>query len=690
MAGDEDLRTVRELPHVWIPMSDGARLAARIWLPEDADELPVPAVLEYIPYRKNDGTHTRDLARQPYLAAHGYAAVRVDLRGTGDSDGLLLDEYLQQELDDACEVIAWLAAQPWCTGNVGMAGISWGGFNALQVAAMRPPALKAIISVCSTDDRYADDVHYLGGCVVGSDMLPWASTMLVADARPPDPLVVGEAWREAWLERLDVPPFVEAWLTHQRRDDYWRHGSVIEDHNAMDCAVLMVGGWDDAYRDAVLRVLEGYSGPRKGLIGPWGHTYPDRGVPGARIDFLAESVRFLDHWLAGVDRGVMDEPMLRTFIGHTEPGWRPTDRPGTWMSEPSWPSPNVAPQRWSLGPGSLLPPGSPGSGDPSPGDAVPSEPTGHRLILLGRQTAGLDAGAYMGRGIAPDLPGDQAREDGLSLCFTSEPLTEALTILGCATVELEVVVDRPNAAIAVRLCELTPGGTSRLVARGMLDLTHRGGHEEPVAMVPGRPTVVTVALSAAGHTFRPGSRLRLAVSPTYWPWMWPSPEPVTLEVLTGPTSAIELPLRTPAPDEGDPEHLVASAPPPLDPTGDGQHRSVCHDVVSGRAELVVAGTDRTELSDGLRLEQSERDVSTIVEGDPLSAHVRSERTAELTRGDWHVRIETVSTMSADATTFHLTNQLDAFESGTRVASRSWTSAIPRDVFPPDERPGAPS
>ena len=245
-------RQVRELENVLIPMADGTRLAAKVWLPEAADADPVPAILEYIPYRKNDWTWRRDSTMHPYFAGHGYACVRVDLRGAGESDGVLLDEYLEQELDDGVEAIAWIAAQPWCTGAVGMFGISWGGFNGLQVAARRPPALKTVITLCSTDDRYADDVHYMGGCLLGVDMLPWASLMYVWNGTPPDPAIVGDDWRETWLSRLrETPPFVEAWLTHQRRDAYWKHGSVCEDFSAIECPVYAIGGWVDGYSNAI-------------------------------------------------------------------------------------------------------------------------------------------------------------------------------------------------------------------------------------------------------------------------------------------------------------------------------------------------------------------------------------------------------------------------------------------------------
>ena len=278
-------RRVRVIEHTWIPLSDGCRLAAKIWLPEDAEADPVPVLLEYIPYRKGDWTSIGDATRHAYFAGHGYASVRVDLRGSGDSEGVLLDEYLSQEQDDALEVLDWLATQPWSSGHTGMFGISWGGFNSLQVAARRPPSLRAIVTVCSTDDRYADDVHYMGGCVLGCYILSWASTMLAFNARP-DPAAVGERWRQMWMERLEgSPPFVDAWLSHQRRDTYWRHGSVCEDFGAIECAVYAVGGWADAYRNAILRLLEGLTCPRKGLIGPWGHQYPEDGAPGRRSAF---------------------------------------------------------------------------------------------------------------------------------------------------------------------------------------------------------------------------------------------------------------------------------------------------------------------------------------------------------------------------------------------------------------------
>jgi putative CocE/NonD family hydrolase len=325
-------RRVRTIPTVWIELADGCRLAARIWLPEDAERDPVPAILEYLPYRLNDGTAVRDSRHFPYLAGHGYACIRVDQRGTGESDGVLEDEYLPQEQSDACEVIAWLARQPWCTGKVGMLGISWSGFNSLQVAANRPPELGAIVTLCSTDDRYADDVHYDGGCI-SSDMLMWASSMLGWSAWPPDPEIVGERWRDMWLHRMrEAPPFIDHWLGHQRRDDYWKQGSVCEDFSRIEVPVFAVGGWADGYTNAIPRLLEGLSVPRKGLIGPWAHAWPQAGPPEPTIGFLQEVVRWFDHCCAASTRGSWTS--RRCGPGSTSPCGRPratpSDRAGGW------------------------------------------------------------------------------------------------------------------------------------------------------------------------------------------------------------------------------------------------------------------------------------------------------------------------------------------------------------------------
>ncbi|MCC6224266.1 MAG: CocE/NonD family hydrolase [Thermoleophilia bacterium] len=662
-------RRVREIENVWIPLSDGCRLAARVWLPEDAEAAPVPALLEAIPYRKSDWTAARDTVRHPYLAGHGYAAVRVDLRGSGDSDGLLLDEYLPREQDDLVEAIAWLAAQPWCTGAVGMFGISWGGFNALQVASRRPPALGAIITICSTDDRYADDVHYAGGCVLAIDMLPWASQMLVWNAVPPAPEVVGPGWRKLWLERLErTPPYVEEWLRHQLRDGYWRHGSVREDYGAIRCPVYAVGGWADGYTNAIPRLLEGLSCPRKGLIGPWAHAFPEEGIPGPPIGFLQESLRWWDHWLKGIDTGIMAEPMLRAWLQEpARPRTRVRTHPGRWVAEPAWPPGGLEPRAFHLGRGTL---------------GAKAEPE-LELVHSSPQATGLDSGLWCPYGDAADLPGDQRIDDGLSLAFDSPPLERGVELLGFPELRLVLAADRPRALIAARLCDVAPDGSSALVTRGYLNLTHRDGHERPEPLEPGRRYEITVRLDATGYAYRPGHRIRLALSTCYWPMLWPSPEPVALTVVCG-ASRLVLPVRAPSaadrelrpfePPEGTPPLDVVELSPGY------SSRTVTRDLFTGRVELAyVYGGGERRLPDGTVIDDSYRETFSIVEGAPLSARVETAHTVAVGRGPERRWVEARSAMWADAERFHTRNEIEAYDRGERLCSRRFDASAPREL-----------
>ncbi|MHB1340994.1 MAG: CocE/NonD family hydrolase [Coriobacteriia bacterium] len=662
---------VRVIDNTWIPMLDGTRLAARIWLPVDAEEHPVPAVLEYIPYRKDDGTTIQDYERHPYFAGHGYAAVRVDLRGSGDSDGILEDEYLPQEQLDCLEVLAWLEAQPWCTGSVGMIGYSWGGFNGLQVAARRPPQLKAIITGCSTDDRYTDDCHYMGGCLLASDMLKWASTMLLYNGHPPDPTFVGDAWRDMWLERLrNTPDFIDAWTSHQRYDDFWKQGSVAEDYSAIQCAVLAVGGWADAYTNAIPRLLEHLECPRAGLIGPWAHMLPYRGIPGPAIGFLQECVRWWDRWLKGIDNGVDGEPMLRAWMQEpVVPARFYAERPGRWVTEETWPAPGIEPYALVLGAEGTL------SEDP------PHEPV--TLHFQGSQSCGVQGGVWCANGHPDELPDDQAPDDAVSLTFDTDPLGARLEILGFPELILAFAVDRPLAIVAARLCAVAPDGASTLLSWGLLNLTHRDRHENPTPLVPGERYTARFRLNALGQAVEAGQRLRLAITPTYWPHAWPSPEPVELTVFADGESAISLPLRRPR----DVEALVVFEPPetaaPLtvsDIEPAYRNRTVTRDAATGvtvtedhEGYAYLIGPTAT-ISRYAQLDRYE-----ITEGDPLSAVVRCEREAELTREGWDVRLTTSSVMTASATHFHVTDVIEAFEAGERVFADTRECSIPRDL-----------
>ena len=674
------MRIVTDFPcrvqeeETWIPLADGTRLAARIWRPVDADRHPVPAILEYLPYRKRDLTAERDVQSHPYWAGHGYAGVRVDIRGTGDSDGVLTDEYLPSELEDGLEILAWLEAQPWCTGEVGMIGISWGGFNGLQIAALRPRQLKAVITLCFTDDRYADDIHHMGGCLLG-DNLSWASTMFDGNACPPDPDLVGERWREMWLERLDGSGlWLSQWLAHQRRDDYWKHGSVCEDYSAIQCPVYAVSGWADGYCNAVFRVLERLSVPRKGLVGPWAHKYPHLGVPGPAIGFLQESLRWWDHWLKGIDTGIMDEPMVRVWMQESvPPSARYDERPGRWIAEPSWPSPNILPASFRLTAGHDLLPEADGQDDDS------------TLDIRSPLSVGLYAGKWCSYNAPPDLPHDQRDEDGGSLIFQTPRLDASLEIFGAPTVELEISADQPVAMVALRLSDIAEDDKATRVSYGLLNLTHRDSNEFPEPLEPGKRYRVSIPLKHIAQQFAAGHAIRLALSTSYWPLAWPAPNPVRLTILPG-RCRLVLPVRAPRPAEeatlpafGEPEGASPMAKTLLQPTQESWQ--VIRDLANDRTTLEVINDEGRYRIDDIDLEISarvtERYQYSYGSYDSLSGWTEWQRSFK--RGEWEVRTLTRTLMTSDADNFRLRATLDAWEGDTRIFARTWDETIPRDL-----------
>ena len=661
---------VRSIELVWIPMPDGRRLAARLWLPLNAESQPVPAILEYIPYRRRDGTRPRDDESHPWIAAQGYACARVDIAGSGDSDGLLLDEYLKQEQDDACEIIAWLAAQPWCSGSVGMIGISWGGFNGLQVAARRPPALKAVISLSSTVDRYADDAHLMGGCLI-ADNMDWGGAFFAYAGLPPDPAMVGPDWCQRWLARLEVlRPFPALWLEHQRRDAFWRHGSVCEDYAAIQCPVLSVSGWADGYRAAVFQLTENLKVPCKGVIGPWGHLYPQRGVPGPAIGFLQEATRWWDRWLKGKPTGVENDPALRLWL---QDGIAPEAhydyRPGRWIALDRSPSPDIVEQVWALNRQGL-------SSTPRPEGP---------LILRSPQTTGLASGEWCAYGlgkVAPELPLDQRIDDAGSLVFDTPPLSEPLAVVGSVVATLELAADKPEAFVAVRFSDVAPDGAATRVSYGVLNLAHRDSHAEPAALEPGRRYRVKVALTHAAHVFAPGQRLRISISSCYWPLVWPSPEAATLSVETG-GSHVALPVLSAARiREYSGFQPVEKAKPMAITVFDPgiEQRETLYDVAADRTVVRNSRSDGSYRIDDIGTVVSYGKVKefAIARNDPLTAETMVSVSVHYRRPDWDARLETKIRMSCDRTHFIFRSDVDAYSGGERCFSRSFDHRIPRD------------
>jgi uncharacterized protein len=666
---------VHEIENSWIPMPDGVKLAARIWLPDSAQQHPVPAIFNYCPYFARLNSRLGDETRFPYYASHGYACVRVDIRGSGDSDGKPLDEYVKQEQDDGVEIIKWIAAQHWCTGAVGMEGISWSGFNSLQVAARRPPALKAIITHCSTDDRYTDDAHYKGGCIV-NDMFGWGTEYLAKQGTPSDPEITGrEGWRERWLERLNAVEFnLGTWLTHPHRDEFWKHGSVIEDYAQVACPVYTIGGWVDGYKNTVFRLLAGLKVPCKGLVGPWTHVYPHRGVPGPAIGYLDEALRWWDHWLKGRPTGIMDEPILRVWMQDKSAEPDEPNVPGRWVAEESWPSRRIAKQSYFMNGSRRL--------DSS---AAREE----RVVLEPLQTVGGASGNWCPSGAGTsadlriDLPLDQRIDDARSLVFDSAPLTEPVEILGEPAVILSLAVDKTVAFVAVRLNEVRPSGESSRVTYGILNLCHRDGDASPAPLEPGRRYEVRVRLDHIAHRFQPGNAIRVAISTTYWPLIVPSPEPVTLSLFSG-ASALILPVRPPRPEDaqlkpfGPPivpatEAHAASSKPGIrvveTDTG-SQEQMIRYEVGNGS---VTIDSIRTRLIGDIKMRYGIRD------NDSAAAVIEAEITAGWERDNWRPRLLASSTFTTTKEEFVIVGELSAFDGEEKVLTRTWNQKIPRQL-----------
>ena len=583
---------------------------------------------------------------------------------------MLLDEYLPLEQRDAVEVIAWLAEQPWCDGAVGMMGKSWGAYNSLQVAALRPPALKAIVPVMGTDDRWREDIHFYGGCLAG-DNFWWGCIMQLYNARPPDPAVVGEdRWRAMWKERLEAMEFWPAmWARHQTHDATWRHGSICEDYDAVEVPVLFFGGWADLFRDTPFRIAEAMGDRTRVLMGPWAHLFPHEAVPGPRADFVGEAVRFLDRHLRGRNGG--DEPRLRFYVQDgVPPSGAYEDRPGRWVEEPSWPSPNVADRAFWLNARAL--------------DGAPE--AGENLTICSPQTYGQAAGDMCGFGIAGDLPLDGRIDAGGALLFRSAPLEEATDILRQPSLALTASADREWGFVAALLYDEAPDGAQSLISRGFCNLSHRRGGTDPTPVVPGEELDLTVPLHGAGCRVAAGHRLTLHVATAYWPVLWPAPAPVTLTIPPG-RSRLVLPVRRPTPDApAPPEPEPREAPRPVTTVREGSmERIVSLDAATG----VV--TNRVFLDGGafgpvgdVRLDEigtvlghvSDRRYE-IEADDPLSARATMHQTARFERDDWTARIETWGEMTATETEFRFRAWVRCWDGDALFHEVEWSQDVPR-------------
>ena len=643
-------------------MDDGVRIAVTLHTPDHVTG-PWPVVFEARPYRKDDISDASTIYRR-LCDEGGLAVCRADVRGTGSSEGVALDEYTGREWQDWLAVIAWLAGQPWSNGNVGMFGTSYSGFNSLQVAALRPPALKAIIPIYATDRRFTDDVHYGGGVRRGIDFLDYPMNMVAMNALPPVPSVYGEGWREEWLRRIDAnEPWELRWLEEQTEGEYWRHGSVwFDGYERIEAATMIVAGHADGYRNMAFRGFERLAGPKRLLFGPWSHMSPRFSMPGPRIDHVPEMIRWWRRWLADDDNGVDREPPIQVFMRRaTMPEPDLVDHEGGWRAEPAWPPAGLGERTLELGEAVRSGGGGlrTGAGDP----------------LEVRGDVGVTGSIWCAADLPFGSPWDQRPDEAHSLVYDMAEPSAELAIVGHVRVHLRVSSTTPVAFVSAKLCDVFPDGTSAMITRGIVNLAHRDGHDRPAPMPVGEPVDVTLELDATAYVVAPGQRLRLDLAGADFPSSWPPPHAGTLTV-DATASRLVLPvLEEPATVE----HAAFAPGEPSPHRPDRVTWTIEDDVLARERRVRIRhGGVRGQAGDIDILDSygGEIGVSTT---DPGRAWASGATTFELAFPEARVRTASRGTLRTESGEWHLTLELDVFEDDELIAERRWHRTVPRGL-----------
>jgi len=663
------------------------------------------AVLNMDPYRKDDWSAGWDRSLAAFLNEHGFAYCRLDVRGTGSSHGVALDEYTDAETRDGYDAVEWLAARPWSNGRVGMWGLSYGGFTSLQVACLRPPHLAAIVALQATDDRYTDDVHYVGGAMTVSELAQYAVSQVAMNAMPPLPEAWGGDWRDRWRERLEAtPPWLFEWARRQRDGGYWRRGSVAPGYERISAAILQFAGWMDEYVDAALRIQARCTGAaeRRTIVGPWVHGLPDHAYAGPNVDWLGESIRWFDRWLGEAESGAAGEavperatrrtpervpepdaerePELLWFQREFTPPERfPARLAGSWRSLGTWEES-----------GPTLSLSLDGGVEPGRGRLAAEPPTGSGADRLRHHpTAGSRAGSLCwGAGHPPNgLAADLRDEEGLGPTYTSDPLTTPIDVLGRAVAILHVTSSEPIAHLVVRLGDVERDGAVEQVSEGILNLTHRDSHAEPTPLEPGRTYEVRVPLRAAGYRFLPGHRIRLSVASAHWPVIWPSPGAARLAILRGPAtpSRLELPLAPAAASAVPPGTALLAEPPALREFGSEAAESPSWEIVedgpTGTVTVRTREASTSILPDGRStLHLAETLAMAASEHEPGSGRFEHACTYRLERDGIRVDVRAEGSTVADAEAFDMAVRLTVDLDGEPFWARDWRERITRDLL----------
>lgn len=652
-------------------MADGVRLAADLWRPKGpGDRGRFPVLLEYLPYRKTEGRGSR-YPLYAWFVRRGYVVARVDIRGTGNSEGTLIPhEYSEIEQRDGEQVIAWLARQPFSNGNVGMFGISWGGFNSIHMAMRNPPALKAIIAVDATDDLYQDDVHFMDGMM---HVDSWEMSQDLANAVPGAPdYRIDERY---FAERFDTPPWMLIYKPQQRDGPFWDRTALKTRYECIRIPTFLIGGWYDGYRDSLPRMLEHLKAPVKAIIGPWNHTFPSEPYPKPRIEWRHEAVRWFDQWLKGQKTGIMDEPRFAVYVRHWHPpGPYLEEAPGEWRYEDGWPIERIREQPFY----------------PRPDRALGETPAGEGAHLLRyTPTTGIEAGGpVMWFG---DVAPDQRPSDAFSLVYDTPSLDRDVEILGLPRARIHVSADAPLAHWFVRLNDVAPDGTVTLVASAGFNGAHRDSARNPQPLEPNRAFFLEIEMHFTSWIFPKGHRMRLAVGNAQWPMIWPTPYPMTTSLYLGGPDPTRLLLPVVYPGERPRPSRPSFLPPVTDEPSLPGYETLDTGTSSGYGE--ISSIDRNPQRHSTRVTATnesavrypwgeERNTETIVheaeDAHPETTSVRGEYSTTVALPDRTLRWEIRVHFRSDRQNFYYTGVRRLLKDGVLLREKTWEQTIPRD------------
>jgi putative CocE/NonD family hydrolase len=667
---------LRVEPNVRVPMRDGVELAAHIVRPDTSDER-FPAIVGYTPYRRlsnlkaapSEREYNHALHGSYDFAARGYVVVDYDVRGTGNSGGSTQEMYADAERQDGYDMVEWAAAQPWCTGAVGMSGMSYGGVDTWQVAAQNPPHLKAVIVRSGTEDVYGDWT-YPGGVPRSLYILGhYAPQMAASNFAPPDPELTGEKWAEIWEEHLTRNvPWSIGFLKHQRDDPYWSARSVRPHYDRIKCPVFVIEGWADWYQTAELRAFAHLGVPKRALIGPWAHYWPENAFPGPRIDGRPEYQKWFDHWLKRIENGVESEPPVTIFVRQYQPpAPMYLEDQGFWRQEWDWPPARARSSAFYLRHGgSLSPEREQGSTDSS--DAFPYNPA-----------VGVASG-ILGRGnVAPwAMPLDQRLDEAHSLLFTTDPLPGDVEVTGNPSADLFVASTAEVAYFVVRLCDVAPDGTSKLVSDGALNATHRASRTQPERLRPGEVYELKIDLKSMAYVFPAGHRIRVAISSGDFQNAWPVSQPATNTVMHGrrfPSRVILPVVPEQAPRLAAPDLRTSPNPLPDRSSLNKPEHTIAYDLIGQTATVRTASAAATSAP-----APASRTSFTVSLAKPAEAVMKGTCQLTVSKPDAgpEIKVEAQCVTMSDAKTFRHLVEVEVLVDGKRHFHKSWAAVVPRE------------